>query len=84
LLETDNRVALPAKNLSRVLVTARDVLHSWALPELGVKVDAIPGRLNQIGVRPSRVGVIFGQCSEICGSNHRFMPITVEVVPVDQ
>ena len=62
---------------TRFLVTANDVLHSWAIPSLGLKVDAVPGRLNQLMVQPLRSGVFFGQCSEICGANHGFMPITI-------
>jgi len=66
----------------RILVTAADVIHSWAVPSLGVKVDAIPGRLNQISITHPRSGVYVGQCSELCGSNHRFIPIGVEVVSI--
>nr|ASM82659.1 cytochrome c oxidase subunit II [Paratimomenus flavocapitatus] len=80
LLEVDNNVVLPVNTQIRVLITAADVLHSWALPSLGVKIDATPGRLNQTGVFMNRVGMIFGQCSEICGANHSFMPIVLESV----
>jgi len=66
-----------------VLVTAADVIHSWAVPSLGVKVDAIPGRLNQVRITYPRAGIYVGQCSELCGSNHSFIPIGVEVVRVD-
>ena len=76
--ETDHRLILP-KNPCQILVTAADVLHSWTLPSMGVKADAVPGRINKLTVIPSRPGVFYGQCSEICGSNHRFMPIAVEV-----
>ena len=80
LLDVDNRVAIPWGTGVRVLVGSADVLHSWALPRLGVKVDACPGRLNQVKVIRHRPGVFFGQCSEICGANHRFMPIVIEAV----
>nr|YP_010838232.1 cytochrome c oxidase subunit II [Clavisyllis tenjini]WGF21041.1 cytochrome c oxidase subunit 2 [Clavisyllis tenjini] len=80
LLETDNRIVLPMKTETRMLITAADVIHSWTIPSLGVKVDAIPGRLNQLSLMPSRAGVFYGQCSEICGANHSFMPIVVETV----
>lgn len=63
----------------RVLVTAADVLHSWTVPVLGIKADAVPGRLNQLSMYRDRIGVYFGQCREICGSNHSFMPIVAEV-----
>nr|BAP58889.1 cytochrome c oxidase subunit II [Arnoglossus polyspilus] len=78
LLEADHRLVVPAESPIRMLVTAEDVLHSWALPALGVKVDAIPGRLNQTTFIIDRPGVFYGQCSEICGANHSFMPIVVE------
>jgi len=80
LLEVDNRVVLPAKTHIRIIVTSADVLHSWAVPSLGVKCDAVPGRLNQISLLVQREGVYYGQCSEICGTNHAFMPIVVEAV----
>nr|QFZ93463.1 cytochrome oxidase subunit II [Megascolecidae sp. SC201715-04] len=80
LLEVDNRIVVPMQLEIRMLVTAADVLHSWTVPSLGVKVDAVPGRLNQIGFTTSRPGVFYGQCSEICGANHSFMPIAMEVV----
>lgn len=83
LLETDNRVNLPRQTPIRILVTRADVLHSWAIPRLGLKVDAIPGRLNQLNVEISTVGVFYGQCSEICGANHRFMPIAVQFLKID-
>jgi cytochrome c oxidase subunit 2 len=84
LLEVDNRVVLPTNTHLRVLVTASDVLHCWPVPSLGVKIDACPGRLNQISMFIKREGVYFGQCSEICGINHGFMPIVVEAVPVEK
>jgi cytochrome c oxidase subunit 2 len=77
LLETDNRVTLPINTHIRLLITAADVLHSWAVPSFGIKVDACPGRLSQASVFLKRVGVYYGQCSEICGVNHGFMPIVV-------
>jgi cytochrome c oxidase subunit 2 len=64
----------------RVLVTASDVIHSWTVPRLGVKADAIPGRLNQLSFTTNRPGVFYGQCSEICGANHSFIPIALEIV----
>lgn len=80
LLEVDNRVVVPSSTFIRFLITSADVLHSWAVPSLGIKVDACPGRLNQIVVFIQRKGVFYGQCSEICGINHGFMPIVVESV----
>nr|YP_009266949.1 cytochrome c oxidase subunit II [Macrhybopsis hyostoma]ANN13974.1 cytochrome c oxidase subunit II [Macrhybopsis hyostoma]WJJ44471.1 cytochrome c oxidase subunit II [Macrhybopsis tetranema]BAW88070.1 cytochrome c oxidase subunit II [Macrhybopsis gelida] len=82
LLETDNRMVVPMESPIRVLVSSEDVLHSWAIPSLGVKMDAVPGRLNQTAFIASRPGVFYGQCSEICGANHSFMPIVVEAVPL--
>jgi heme/copper-type cytochrome/quinol oxidase subunit 1/heme/copper-type cytochrome/quinol oxidase subunit 2 len=81
LLKTDNDVYLPINNSIRVLVTSSDVIHSWAIPGLGVKVDACPGRLNQIALFIERSGYYFGQCSELCGLNHAFMPISLAAVP---
>nr|YP_009693839.1 cytochrome c oxidase subunit II [Hemiscyllium ocellatum]QEI03762.1 cytochrome c oxidase subunit II [Hemiscyllium ocellatum] len=83
LLETDHRMVVPMESPIRVLVSAEDVLHSWTVPALGVKMDAVPGRLNQTAFIVSRPGVYYGQCSEICGANHSFMPIVVEVVPLE-
>nr|YP_010362126.1 cytochrome c oxidase subunit II [Ailuroedus buccoides]UNQ87772.1 cytochrome c oxidase subunit II [Ailuroedus buccoides] len=82
LLEVDHRVVVPMESSVRVIVTADDVLHSWAVPSLGVKTDAIPGRLNQTSFVATRPGVFYGQCSEICGANHSYMPIVVESVPL--
>nr|YP_001994408.1 cytochrome c oxidase subunit II [Bathyprion danae]BAG49348.1 cytochrome c oxidase subunit II [Bathyprion danae] len=82
LLETDHRMVVPMESPIRVLVSAEDVLHAWTVPALGVKMDAVPGRLNQTAFLASRPGVFYGQCSEICGANHSFMPITVEAVPL--
>nr|YP_009107387.1 cytochrome c oxidase subunit II [Ibacus ciliatus]AIU40931.1 cytochrome c oxidase subunit II [Ibacus ciliatus] len=83
LLDVDNRTTLPIDTQVRVLVTAADVIHSWTIPALGVKADAIPGRLNQVSFTINRPGLFFGQCSEICGANHSFMPIVIEAVSVD-
>jgi cytochrome c oxidase subunit 2 len=80
LLEVDNRIVVPIQLEIRMLVTAADVIHSWTIPSIGVKIDAIPGRLNQLGFIANRPGVFYGQCSEICGSNHSFIPIAIEVV----
>ncbi len=80
LLETDNRVVVPVDTTIRVLITAADVLHAWAVPALGVKMDAVPGRLNETWMRIEREGVYYGQCSELCGIQHAFMPIAVQAV----
>nr|QZK21313.1 cytochrome c oxidase subunit II [Amitermes sp. ANIC 0041] len=84
LLDTDNRIVLPMNSPIRVIVTAADVLHSWTVPSLGVKTDATPGRLNQVSFSINRPGLLYGQCSEICGANHSFMPIVVESVSTNQ
>ena len=81
LLETNKRVLLPSNTHLRLLITSVDVLHSWTIPSFGVKIDACPGRLNQVNIFIKRIGLFFGQCSEICGINHGFMPISVLVVP---
>lgn len=83
LLEVDNRIVVPIQLEIRLLVTAADVIHSWAVPTLGIKIDAIPGRLNQLGFSVRRPGVFYGQCSEICGANHTFIPIALEAVDSD-
>jgi cytochrome c oxidase subunit 2 len=83
LLEVDNRVVVPTNTHVRVIVTAADVLHCWAVPSFGFKIDACPGRLNQSSIFVQREGVYYGQCSEICGVNHGFMPIVVEAVSLD-
>jgi cytochrome c oxidase subunit 2 len=82
LLEVDNRIVLPIQIEIRVLVTATDVIHAWTIPALGVKVDAVPGRLNQLGFTINNPGVFYGQCSEICGANHSFIPICIESVNI--
>jgi len=80
LLETDKVLILPYKVVIRLLITSVDVLHAWALPELGVKVDAVPGRLNQAIIIPNNLGIFYGQCSELCGVSHGFMPIKVNII----
>jgi len=82
LLEVDNRVVLPIKITIQILISSKDVLDSWAVPSLGLKTDAIPGRLNQTTLISTRPGLYYSQCSEICGSNHSFMPIVLELVPL--
>nr|QIH95740.1 cytochrome c oxidase subunit II [Bradysia sp. XQM-2020] len=80
LLDVDNRIILPMNMKIRILISAADVIHSWTVPALGVKVDGTPGRLNQTNFMINRPGLFFGQCSEICGANHSFMPIVIESV----
>ncbi len=80
LLATDTRVVLPVDTNIRLLITADDVLHAWTVPAFGVKRDAVPGRINETWVRIDREGLYFGQCSEFCGKDHAYMPITVEAV----
>lgn len=84
LLEVDNRVVVPVDTHIRFIVTGQDVIHDWAIPSLGVKMDAVPGRLNQTSVIIQREGVYYGQCSEICGVYHAFMPIVVEAVSLEK
>lgn len=79
LLEVDNRVVVPVNSGIRVFVTREDVIHAWTIPCLGIKIDATPGRLNVLSLIPSVCGVFLGQCSELCGANHRLMPIVFEV-----
>jgi len=83
LLEVDNRLVLPSKSHIRLLITASDVIHSWAVPSFGIKLDACPGRLNQTSLYSLKTGIYYGQCSEICGVNHAFMPIVISSVPVN-
>jgi cytochrome c oxidase subunit 2 len=83
LLEVDNRVVLPVDTHVRLIITAADVLHCWAMPSFGVKMDACPGRLNQTSIFIKREGTYYGQCSEICGVNHGFMPIVVDAVSLE-
>nr|ABB01995.1 cytochrome oxidase subunit II [Maoricicada campbelli] len=80
LLDVDNRVILPFNIQIRLLISSFDVIHSWAMPSMSLKVDAVPGRLNQMSVLISRPGISYGQCSEICGANHSFMPIVIESI----
>ena len=76
--EIYNRIIIPIKIPLRLITTSTDVIHSWTVPSLGIKVDAVPGRINQLNLISKRPGIFFGQCSEICGINHRFIPIIVE------
>nr|YP_009387932.1 cytochrome c oxidase subunit II [Aquatica wuhana]ART65573.1 cytochrome c oxidase subunit II [Aquatica wuhana] len=80
LLEVDNRLVLPVNTQIRMMISSSDVIHSWTIPSSSVKIDATPGRLNQTTFFMNRIGVFFGQCSEICGTNHSFMPIVVESI----
>jgi cytochrome c oxidase subunit II len=80
LLTVDNEVVVPVNKVVKVLITANDVLHAWALPSFGVKRDAVPGRINETWFKAEKVGTYYGQCSELCGIQHAFMPITVKVV----
>lgn len=84
MLEVDNRVVLPIDTHTRFIVTGADVIHDFAVPSLGLKIDAIPGRLNQTSVLTSREGIFYGQCSEICGVLHSSMPINIESVSLDK
>nr|YP_009112319.1 cytochrome c oxidase subunit II [Eucryptorrhynchus brandti]AIY61446.1 cytochrome c oxidase subunit II [Eucryptorrhynchus brandti]AJT57323.1 cytochrome c oxidase subunit II [Eucryptorrhynchus brandti] len=80
LLDVDNRMVIPFNSQIRIIVTSMDVIHSWTIPSLGVKIDGTPGRLNQASFNINRTGLFFGQCSEICGANHSFMPIVIESI----
>jgi len=80
LLATDTPVVVPINKVVKVIVTASDVLHAWAVPSFGVKIDAVPGRLNELWFKAEKLGVYYGQCSELCGKDHAFMPIEVRVV----
>ena len=84
LLEVDNQLVVPTNTHVRCILTAADVIHCWAVPSLGVKLDCIPGRLNQTSFLANREGAFYGQCSEICGANHAFMPIVVKAVNLDE
>lgn len=84
LLEVDNRLVLPVRTNIRMIITAADVLHSWTIPAFGLKLDAVPGRLNQVSLYINRAGTFYGQCSELCGVNHSFMPIVVDAVTVEE
>ena len=80
LLATDERVIVPKGAVVHMLVTASDVIHAWTIPSFGSKIDAMPGRINETWFQATEVGTYFGQCSELCGQNHSYMPIVVEVV----
>lgn len=80
LLDVDNRLVLPFSSQIRLIVTSSDVIHSWTIPSTGLKIDAVPGRLNQLLFNINRTRLFFGQCSEICGTNHSFIPIVIERV----
>lgn len=80
LVEVDNRIVVPSFLPVRFIVRSADVIHSWTIPSFGVKIDAVPGRINQFCFSTKRSGIFFGQCSEICGANHRFIPIVLESV----
>lgn len=80
LLDTDTRIVVPVDKVVKVLVTASDVIHAWTIPAFGIKVDAVPGRLNEVWFKAREIGTYYGQCSELCGVRHAYMPIVVEVV----
>ena len=84
LLAVDNEVVVPVDKVVKVLITANDVLHAWALPSFGVKRDAVPGRINETWFKAEKVGTYYGQCSELCGIKHAFMPSTVKVVTEEE
>ncbi len=84
LLSVDNEIVVPVDKVVKVLITANDVLHAWALPSFGVKRDAVPGRINETWFKADRTGTFYGQCSELCGIKHAFMPITVNVVSQEE
>nr|AGT62658.1 cytochrome oxidase subunit 2 [Aphis gossypii] len=84
LIEVDNKTILPFKFNIRLLISSDDVVHSWTIPSLAIKIDAIPGRMNQINLFMNRPGIYFGQCSEICGINHSFMPIQIESINLNK
>lgn len=81
ILDVDNCLIIPINSNIRIIISGADVIHSWTIPALGVKADAIPGRLNQLSINFNRVGIFYGECSEICGANHRFIPIKIIVIP---
>nr|QJT78394.1 cytochrome c oxidase subunit II [Takecallis taiwana]UTU35087.1 cytochrome c oxidase subunit II [Takecallis taiwana] len=84
LIEVDNKTIIPYKFNIRLLISSDDVIHSWTIPSLAIKMDAIPGRMNQINLFMNRPGLYFGQCSEICGINHSFMPIQIESINLNK
>ncbi|MEM7270239.1 MAG: cytochrome c oxidase subunit II [Pseudomonadota bacterium] len=83
LFATDTAIVVPVNATVHMLVTGSDVIHAWTIPSFGVKMDAVPGRMNEFWFRPEEVGVYFGQCSELCGKDHSYMPIVVKVVSED-
>ncbi|HEY7797818.1 MAG TPA: cytochrome c oxidase subunit II [Hyphomonadaceae bacterium] len=84
LLSVDNPMVAPVNRYVRLSVTAQDVIHAWAMPQFAIKVDAVPGRLNQLWFNAEEPGIYFGQCSELCGANHAFMPIELRILPQAQ
>jgi cytochrome c oxidase subunit 2 len=84
LLEVDNQVVIPVNTEIRLLMTSEDVIHNWAIPSFGVKMDTVPGRTNESWIKVTKPGVYYGQCSELCGVNHGFMPIAVKVVSKEE
>ena len=80
LLETDTQIVVPINKVVKLQITSNDVLHAWTIPAFGVKMDAVPGRLNETWFKANREGIFYGQCSELCGPKHAFMPINVKVV----
>jgi len=84
LLAVDNELVVPVNKVVKVMITANDVLHAWALPSFGVKRDAVPGRINETWFKAEKVGTYYGQCSELCGIKHAFMPIEVRVVTEEE
>jgi len=84
LLDVDNHTNMPEKTPIQLFISSADVLHSWTIPSLGVKADSSPGRLNRINIFRIKPGLFFGQCSEICGTNHSFIPIVLEITPLKQ
>lgn len=80
LLNSDNHLIIPINTYTRLIVSSYDVIHSWTIPSIRIKLDAVPGRLNQSSFILKRIGLLYGQCSEICGSNHRFIPIVIEII----
>ena len=84
LLAVDNEVVVPVNKVIKIMITANDVLHAWALPSFGVKRDAVPGRINETWFKAEKVGTYYGQCSELCGIQHAFMPIAVRVVSEEE
>jgi cytochrome c oxidase subunit 2 len=83
LLDVDNHTNIPEKTPIQLFISSADVLHSWTIPRLGIKADSTPGRLNNINIFSIKSGLFYGQCSEICGTNHRFIPIVLEVQPLN-